>query len=296
MDYWLTYWWVFPFALTICIIVCTVGIEGAILFVPFFAVIFPLLSGQQLAPVEAIKIGLFTEIFGFTSSFLGFWRAKLIDYEISRTSIAVGVPAALAGGFATYWVSGALLLWIVTAALPMMAYLIFRSPSEHGTDAPALPAAAFQGALTGPGPVKLLVDAANRTYRYHYRTDPARLLTSIAGGLFEGLVGFGIGAAGITDLFMRRVPVRVAIGTSSMVVAFVALAAAVPHFLKALATDGVPWNILIYTVPAVSIGGQIAPRVTGAIPQHILKASVALLMVALALITGYRTLVLAAPH
>jgi hypothetical protein len=69
--YWLEYWWLLPIALSICTLVCLVGVEGSLLFAPFFAVIFPWLAGVDLSPLQAIQIGIFTEIFGFSSSFIG---------------------------------------------------------------------------------------------------------------------------------------------------------------------------------------------------------------------------------
>lgn len=60
--YWLEFWWLFPIALGICVLVCSVGVEGALLFVPFYAVVFPWLAGVELVPLQAIQIGIFTEI------------------------------------------------------------------------------------------------------------------------------------------------------------------------------------------------------------------------------------------
>lgn len=261
MEYWLAFWWVFFVAVAICITVCTVGIEGAILFVPFFAVVFPLVTGQRLSPLEAVQIGLFTEIVGFTSSFIGFFRAKLIDYGISWKSIAIAVPFALGGGFLTYIVPAWVLLAVVVVILPVMGYLVLREAAEPceacETGEPLLPAIAG-GSGEGDGALRTLTDARGRSYAYAYSHDHRRSAVSAAGGLFEGLVGFGIGAAGITDLVVRKLPVRVAIGTSHMIIMMVAFAAVTPHFIELGRAGSVPWNIIIFTVPAVAIGGQIA--------------------------------------
>ena len=50
------------------------------LFVPFYTMVFPLL-GHHLEPVQAVEVGLLTEIFGFLSSTSAFWRAGLIDFR-----------------------------------------------------------------------------------------------------------------------------------------------------------------------------------------------------------------------
>src|SRR5512146_422361 len=109
MAYWLEMWWVFPIALPICVTVCTLGIEGAILFVPFFTILFPLLA-FNLTPIQAISIGLITEVFGFASSLTAFWRAKLIDFNIAVGSALKSAPFALAGGILSFVIPQAGLL------------------------------------------------------------------------------------------------------------------------------------------------------------------------------------------
>lgn len=97
MEYWLEFWWVFPIALGICIAVCVVGISGGVLFVPLFAVGFPAL-GIPLTAVQAVQIGLFSEIFGFSSSTVAFWRNDLIDVRTAGYSLLFAIPLAVVGG------------------------------------------------------------------------------------------------------------------------------------------------------------------------------------------------------
>jgi uncharacterized membrane protein YfcA len=114
LEYWFAFWWVFPIALAICIAVCTVGISGAVLFVPFFGLAFPAL-GIPLAPVQAVQVGLFTEIFGFASSTSAFWRSGLIDFRLAGFALAFAVPLAVAGGLLANVLPGNLILLLVTA-------------------------------------------------------------------------------------------------------------------------------------------------------------------------------------
>lgn len=128
-EYWFAYWWLFPIALGICVLVCLVGVEGAILFVPFYAVVFPWMTDRPVTPLEAIQIGLITEIFGFTSSFVGFYRAALVDWRIGLISSAAGIPLALAGAVLAYRLPQPALLLIVAASLPLLAWYL-RRPVE----------------------------------------------------------------------------------------------------------------------------------------------------------------------
>lgn len=295
MDYWLALWWVFPVALPICITVCTVGIEGAILFVPFFAIVFPILA-FHLDPVQAVSIGLMTEIFGFASSLIAFWRARLIDFDIAVKSALKSVPFALAGGFLSFVVPQSVLLFVIALVLLLTAYGLYRAPGEakllrraEAEDPALLPVAGGSG--RGDPDSRVLVDRLGRVYRYRYRNDRRRAAVVSLGGLFEGLVGFGIGVLGVSDLVLRGIPIRVAIGSSHFIIMVTALAAVSPHIIEvARGFAVVPWNVLAMTVPAVLIGGQFAAFVAGIVPPDRIRRFLILLLVLLSCVTALRGL------
>jgi hypothetical protein len=58
MTYWLELWWLAPIALSICVLVVPGRGGGLAAVRPFYAVIFPWLSGVELAPLQAIQIGI----------------------------------------------------------------------------------------------------------------------------------------------------------------------------------------------------------------------------------------------
>jgi hypothetical protein len=81
LEYWFAFWWVFD-----CPGDLYRGLHsrnqwgGAVRAV--FRLAFPAL-GIPLAPVQAVQVGLFTEIFGFASSTSAFWRSGLIDFRLA---------------------------------------------------------------------------------------------------------------------------------------------------------------------------------------------------------------------
>jgi uncharacterized membrane protein YfcA len=92
-----------------------------------------------------------------------------------------------------------------------------------------------------------------------------------AGGLFVGLISTGLGELNSYALLKRcRVPSRVTVATSVVVVAVTALAASVTHLLDFVREGGdaidTVLSLVVFTVPGVIIGGQIGPRVTARIP------------------------------
>lgn len=289
-NYWFQYWYLFPIALGICITVCVFGIEGAILFVPFFAVAFPLFGGP-LTPLQAVTIGLVTEVFGFSSTLSGYARAKLVDWKVGFRAIAWSVPLALAGGFVAFLIPGRALLAVVSAVLLVVAVALLRSPSEYALLRRETAGAAVPDGVPGAGELRSLTDAQERTYRYRYLHDGRRIGVVSAGGLLEGLVGFGVGVLGVAHLLVRRTPVRVAVGTSSLIVMATALAAVTPHVAEVTRNIGfAPWNILIMTIPAVLIGGQTAAVLAGRIDPDRLRRAFIGLMFVLSAVTGGRAL------
>jgi uncharacterized membrane protein YfcA len=105
------------------------------------------------------------------------------------------------------------------------------------------------------------------------------------GGAFEGLVGFAVGEIAVTEQVMRRMPLRVAIGTNHLIIAGSAGAGALTHLTAVLGGGGFPWEIVAMTVPAVLIGGQLAGWLAGRVPQDALRRFLAAFLIVLALIT-----------
>src|SRR5271170_5187409 len=104
------------------------GVSGAVLFVPFYTMVFPLL-GHHLEPVQAVEVGLLTEIFGFMSSTSAFWRAGLIDFRIAGFALTFAVPTAVLGGYAAHLLPAYWLLVVVGVSLILFAFLLI---SETG--------------------------------------------------------------------------------------------------------------------------------------------------------------------
>ena len=71
---------------------------------------------------------------------------------------------------------------------------------------------------------------------------------------------------------LRGMPVRIAAGNAHLIIAGASITAALTHLgVSAVQGTIVPWNLLVATIPAVMIGGQLAALVAGRIPQHSLR-------------------------
>ena len=247
------------------------------ILVPFFTIVFPLL-GHRLEPVQAVEVGLLTEIFGFMSSTSAFWRAGLIDFKISGFALMFAVPTAVLGGYTAHLLPGHWLLVIVGVALVLFAFLLIREAGETGRTHAA-----------GGSGTQEHTDSRGRIYHYHRQNDSWRAGTAAVGGVFQGLVGFSAGEMSTVEQVLRGIPVRLAAGNAHMIIAAASISAAITH-LTVDATTGaqIPWNILAATVPAVLIGGQIASFVAGRMPQATLKLVLSSFLALVGVVSFYR--------
>jgi uncharacterized membrane protein YfcA len=317
LDYWLRYWWLFFFFLLGATTVNTVGISGSALFVPFFIFVFPLLA-HPLEPETLVKVGLISESFGLSSSSVAFIQYGLVDRRLALTLVGGAVPFVVAGALLSFVIPEPLFHAALGAALLVAAYFLYTADLGH--DEPAGESEAAGEPVANGGSERDLPDDAGKlgpagvgiddegvvtrvtrtggTYAYTWAGYLERFANYSVGGLFQGLAGFGIGELGIISQLRTNVPVRVAIGTNHIVVATTAILASVVHvfggeFLPvghSLRLASTPWNMVVFTVPATVLGGQIAPYVSNALDTDTITVGVAglfaVISVALFLMAG----------
>lgn len=292
LNHWLQYWWMAPTAFLIALVANTAGISGAALFVPFFILVFPALGGMHLSAVDTVKLGLVTESFGLSSSALAFISFGLVDIEMFKHNLSWALPFVITGAVVTTFIPEAILYLIIAILMIISALLLRygkdiarRRRKEHVEAVVSYPQA-------HSGDVKRLKkDNSGKVYRYCITQSgqTKRQISYGIGGFFQGAAGFGIGELGVISLILTKIPVRIAIGTSHLVVAVAAILASIIHFGFASGTTasaGFPWNILIMTVPAVVLGGQASPYLTTKISAKHLQLFVTslFLVIAVALI------------
>ncbi len=229
--------------------------------------------------MQAVEVGLLTEIFGFMSSTSAFWRAGLIDFRISLFALAFAVPTAIIGGVSAHILPSHWLLVVVGVGLILFAFLLIRETGETGRSH------AGKDGIAGTEHI----DRLGRAYLYRRQNDAWRASTAAVGGVFQGLVGFSAGEMSTVEQVLRGIPVRLAAGNAHMIIAAASISAAITH-LTVDATTGakIPWNILAASIPAVMIGGQIASIVAGRMPQPTLRLVLSCFLALVGVISFYR--------
>lgn len=286
MDFTL-YWFMFPVSILVATMAMLTGIGGAAYFVPIFWIVFPLLGPEYvIGDAQVIAVALFTEVFGFSSGFVGYYRKQLIDFRIGRTFFPYTVVAAVTGAIILIagWIASAYLQLLYAFMMLFVAYLLYSGAEDSGTPLPtgenSMPATAF-------GVERRTVDNLGNIYSYRFH--PPRAVGGLVlafGGFLTGLVGVGIGEVTIPLLVRRyRIPVAVAAATSILVVIVTVMSASFAQFVGLMAADrgGVPWHLILYTAPAVVIGGQIGPRLQGVIPERTVERVIATLFAAISM-------------
>ncbi|ELZ30847.1 hypothetical protein C474_10311 [Halogeometricum pallidum JCM 14848] len=300
VDYWLEFWWLFPAFLLGATIVNTVGISGSALFVPFLIFIFPLFAAP-LAPETIVKVGLISEAFGLSSSSIAFIQYGLVDRRLALTLVGGAIPFVIAGALLSFIIPEVVFHSLLGLALLAASYLLFRADLGHDESSSSDEAVADGGPVDpdlpndaeklGPAGVDTdadgnvtRVDRDGDDYSYTRGGYTRRFANYSIGGLFQGLAGFGVGELGIISLLGTKVPVRVAIGTNHIVVALTAILASLVHVFggglvggHSLSLATTPWNMVVFTVPAATLGGQIAPYVSNALETDTIKNFVGVL-------------------
>lgn len=280
---WVQYWFMFPVSIGIATTAMLSGIGGAALFIPIFVIIFPILGPEYPLETTAAALGsaLLTEVFGFSSGFVGYYRKKLIDFRIAIPFLMVSVPIAIIGAILLATLKEQEVFLKGAYALLMLALcpMILRHTSPENVVAPQSAGAA---AAVDDRPMRSVTGRDGRTYDYRKpRLGAIGTAATGVGGFLTGLLSVGIGEVIMPQLVKRnRIPVAVAAATSVFIVIVTIASASFAQVTALMAGGGVnaiPWNLVVYTVPAVIIGGQIGPRLQGTIPQRSMEKAIAVL-------------------
>ena len=277
MDFTL-YWFMFPVSILVATCAMLSGIGGAALFTPIFILVFPLLGPEYVlhSTIAAISAALITQTFGFLSGFIGYSRRQLIDFATARRLLWVAVPVAIAGALTASLVHDSVLLASYALLVGVLAVVMWRNRP------PKLSAHHEVGAL-----VRTITDSRGTVFEFDNPKFDARnhALTAV-GAFLTGMVSVGIGEVTISQLTRKGMPIAVAAATSVLVVIVTVVFASTTLVVQLIQSGGwtaVPWNLLIYDIPGVLIGGQIGPRLQGHIAPHIMRRAISVLFVLLAI-------------
>tara|TARA_Y100000588_G_C14116734_1_gene865489 strand:- start:312 stop:1184 length:873 start_codon:yes stop_codon:yes gene_type:complete len=271
----------FPIAMCVATSAMLSGIGGAALFIPIFVIIFPLLGPEYpLATSAAIGSALMTEVFGFSSGFIGYYRKRLIDFKSAVPFLMVSVPIAVIGAlmFGILQDQETLLKAAYAVLMLVLCPVILRHAPPQKKPA----GWKHQKSIVHDEELRVVIDKDGKKYAFPKPKQGAlgALFTTV-GSFLTGFLGVGVGETILPQLVKRNaVPVAVAAATSVFAV-IVTIASAsftqIAALIDAGGLNAVPWNLVCYTIPAVIIGGQIGPLLQGRIAQRQMEKAIAIL-------------------
>mgnify|MGYP001814300747 FL=1 len=275
MDFTL-YWFMFPVSIVVATCAMLSGIGGAALFTPNFVLVFPLLGPEYAleSTIAAVAAALITQTFGFLSGYIGYWRRRLIDYELAARILWVAAPVAFAGALVGSYVHDSILLAGYAILVAVLAVVMWRNRAPK-----AMLTETFVESRS-------ITDSRGHTFEYGVpRLGMRSRVATALGAFLTGMVSVGIGEITISKLTRKGLPVAVAAATSVLVVIVTVLVASSTLAVQLIRDGGwtaVPWDLLVYDIPGVLIGGQIGPRLQGIIAPHTIRRAIAVLFVVLA--------------
>ena len=271
-------WWVWPLALFgVCFLLGMVavpaGIGGGTLFVPIVSSFFPFHldfvrgAGLLVALASALAAGPMLLRSGLGSLRLALPLAVLASAaSIVGAQIGLALPAQVVQLLLGIVVLGIVVLMIVAPAAPAAA------PREPDALSRAL-------ALHG-----LYYDAASRgAVAWQARHSLPGLLTFALIGLLGGMFGIGAGWANVPALtLLMGVPLKVAAGTSSLILSLASSSAAWVY----LNQGAVLTMIAVPSVVGMMLGARIGARLLNVLKGQVIRRMVIVML----LLAGLRAL------
>jgi uncharacterized membrane protein YfcA len=197
------------------------AIGGGFLFMPLFIFVY------HLAPPVALKLSIATQAFGMSSGALTWGR----DY-IDKNAFILASVASIAGvWFASY---------------------NFAVPSVYIKPLFALISLGVFIALV----IEMRLKVSDQQQKAHFSFNTIGgffILAAFTGGLVTGWTAIGVGeVVALYLLFFYRLRLDKAIGTGVAVLAVSSIAGFIFH----INLGGIPWELLMFTVPGVILGGR----------------------------------------
>ena len=214
------------------------------------------------SPAVAIGTALMTEVFGFASGVTAHGRAGTIDWTVARRLALFAAPAGVGGSL----LAGVIPEVALKLTLGMGLFVIALAFIRHQPHAEEDAAIARGENLTEDFEERHVVARDGEVFDYKLCRHREGQVASGVGGLFVGLISTGLGELNTYALIKRcRIPTRVTVATSVVVVAITALAASVTHLIDLASSSGDDLqdvaNLVVFMIPGVVIGGQLGPQI-----------------------------------
>ncbi len=227
-----TYWYIFPIAFFTAIFATGSGFGGSVVFVPVFYFL-------GLTPAQALSTGLVTELVGMSSATSRYIRSKQVDYNIGILIILLSVPAVIIARHLSVILNPDIVKMIFGIVVFIFAiYTVLLDKQGSWGKRKKFPTEEFLPYMWWP----------------------------YVGGLSIGLTS--IGTCEVTNILLGRIlkyDIHIAVGTAVFVNGISDLVYTILSF------ENIRWEIAIFSMSGVLLGGQIGPLINKYLPEKVLK-------------------------
>ena len=248
-----------------------IGAGGGFVLVPVLLLLYPSETPAQLTAVSLAAV--FANAASGTVAYL---KAHRVDLRTAGLFSLATLPGAIAGAVVVGLLSRGVFDLVFGAVLTVLSGALLLNPNRRFNLDSVFPAAERRE----------FEDAEGESYRYSFNL-PLGMAVSVAVGFLSSLLGIGGGIIHVP--FMAQVlgfPVHVATATSHAVLAVMAGAGTVTHFVQG-AFNGTGWRtpfLALGMVAGAQVGARLSNRVTSTWLLRLL--AMALLVVGLRLLVS----------
>lgn len=213
------------------------------------AIATPLLHAVGIPAIVAVAAPLPATIPSTLAATIPYWRARLLDRAVITWSLAVGIPATVAGAVATRWISGDVLVAATDAVIAVLGIRFLLFPGEGR-------------------------EVEQRPRGFRLRLVAVAAAVGLAAGLLANSGGFLLAPL---YLVVLRLPIKQAFASSLAV----AGALAVPGTIVHAALGHIHWSVVVVfgaaSIPLSYLGARVALRTQGTLLERIYGACLTLL-------------------
>lgn len=239
--------------LPIALIGAATGFLGGLFGKGGSAVATPLLAAAGVPPLVALAAPLPATIPGTLSAARPYWRVDLVDRSTLAWTVAVGLPAVVAGAVATRWIGGGALVTVTDVVVAALGLRFLLRPEDP--------------------------DETVRPVRHpKARLAAVALVVGLGAGLLANSGGFLLAPLYVAVL---RVPLKPAFGTSLAAATVLAVPGTVVH----ASLGHLDWTVVAIfaaaSVPLSGAGARLALRSRTAHLERLYGAVLAVLGIGL---------------
>ena len=242
------------------------GLGGGIILVPALTILF------DMPMHEAIGVSFIGVLVNSSSSSLVYIKNRLTDMRLSSILELGAVTGSIIGAYTALLIDSNVLSAVFGVVLGYVAIDMYRKLKKNSED--------NNIKSRSDDEREYFDESTNKTITYSVIREKEGTILSIIGGIFSGLLGLGGGAIFVPIMNrIMKVPIKVAIATSSFMIGVTSLVGALIFFNNGFIDVALVSPIIL----GIFFGAQIGSRINKVIDKQILTNIFCLVLIYIAL-------------